>query len=390
MTISQIQAYLKNDMIDGWLLYDFRGSNPYFWRIINNQPSTTRQCFIFIPQSGTAQLIVHRIDKPLFSQFSGIIREFQSSVELYAILKSSLDNLQTVAMEYSQNCMIPYVSRVDGGMLEYIQKLGITVISSADLFQHSFARWTQKEYHSHIHAATKISQIKDQAFYLIRDQIDRKQPISEWDVQQYILDQIRRANMETDNFPIVAVNEHAGVPHYQPNSEASAMIHPKDLILIDLWAKEKGENTIFADITWMGYVGKQIPPKYCQIFDIIKSGREHALQVLHQASNRSHTLQGWELDQEVRDIIARTGYGEYFIHRTGHSLSPGPAVHGMGVNIDNYETHDTRKIVSNLGFSIEPGIYTTEFGMRTEINVFIEKNGVPTVTTPIQEEIIKL
>jgi Xaa-Pro aminopeptidase len=286
--------------------------------------------------------------------------------------------------------MIPYVSRVDGGMLEYIRNLGITVTSSADLFQYSFARWTPNEHQSHVQAAKKISRIKDEAFNLIRDQIDHKQSVTEWDIQQFILDQFRRANLITDGSPIVAVNENAGAPHYQPTSEVHASIKPGDLVLIDLWAKEKGDNTIFTDITWMGYVGKQIPRKYRQIFNIVKSSRERALEALHHASNNTYSLEGWQVDQEVREIIDRAGYGEYFIHRTGHSLSPGPTVHGLGVNIDNFETRDTRKIVSNLGFTIEPGIYTTEFGIRSEINVFIEKNGVPTVTTPIQEKIIRV
>jgi Xaa-Pro aminopeptidase len=387
---NQIQSYLENEMIDGWLLYDFRGSNPYFWKIVGNKPSTTRQCFLFIPRTGDPQLIVHLIDKLLFSRFSDVILEFQSLAEQRAILSSVLENMETIAMEYSSNCMIPYVSRVDGGMLEYIRKLGITITSSADLFQYSFARWTPKEHQSHIRAAMKISRIKDEAFNLIRDHIDHKQPVSELDVQQFILDQFRRANMITDGSPVVAVNGNAGAPHYQPTPEVNTLIKPGDLVLIDLWAKEKGDNTIFADITWMGYVGKRIPSKYRQIFNVVKSGRECALEALHHASNNSQSLEGWQVDQKVRDVIARAGYGQYFIHRTGHSLSPGPAVHGMGVNIDNFESHDTRKIVSNLGFSIEPGIYTTEFGVRSEINVFIEEDGVPMVTTPIQDAIIKL
>jgi Xaa-Pro dipeptidase len=215
-------------------------------------------------------------------------------------------------------------------------------------------------------------------------------PVSELDVQLFILDQFRQNELMTDGSPIVAVNQNAGTPHYQPTSEVHTSIKERDLVLIDLWARERGENTIFADITWMGYVGSRIPSKYQQIFDIVKTGREKALATLQHASNNSHSLEGWQVDQAVRDVIASAGYGEFFIHRTGHSLSPGPAVHGMGVNIDNYETHDTRHIMSNVGFSIEPGIYTTEFGIRSEINVFIKENGAPIVTTPIQDEILKL
>lgn len=196
--------------------------------------------------------------------------------------------------------------------------------------------------------------------------------------------------MITDGPPIVAVNQNAGAPHYRPTSEIHTSIKSGKLVLIDLWAREKGENTVFADITWMGYVGAGIPSRYHRIFNILKSSRKQALKTLLQASNNSLLLEGWQVDQEVRDVIERAGYSEYFIHRTGHSLSPGSTVHGIGVNIDNYETHDTRKIMSNLGFTIEPGIYTTEFGIRSEINVFIEDNGTPIVTTPIQDEITKL
>ena len=388
--INQIQYYLETQMIDGWLLYDFRGSNPYFWRIIGDRHSTTRQSFLFIPRTGEPQLIVHSIDKLLFPQFSDIIREFHSLAEQRAILSSLLEDMRTIAMEYSENCVIPYVSRVDGGMLDYIRQLGIEVTSSANLFQYTFARWTLNEYQTHIRAAEIIGQIKDDAFEFIRDRVKHRQAVSELDVQQFILDQFRRNNVVTDGSPIVAVNQNAGAPHYQPTREVHTSIKSRDLVLIDLWAREKGENTIFADITWMGYVGSRIPAKYCQIFDIVKSGREKALITLQHAANNSLSLEGWQVDQAVRDVIASAGYGEFFIHRTGHSLSPGPAVHGTGVNIDNYETHDTRHIMNNVGFSIEPGIYTTEFGMRSEINVFIKENGAPIVTTPIQDEILKL
>jgi Xaa-Pro aminopeptidase len=388
--VNQIQSYLENQRIDGWLLYDFRGSNPYFWRIIGNRLSTTRQCFLFIPRIGEPQLIVHRIDKLLFAQFSDMILEFHSLAEQRAILSSLLENMRIIAMEYSENCVIPYVSRIDGGMLDYIRQHGIKVTSSADLFQYTFARWTPNEYQTHIRAAEIIGRIKDDAFELIRDQVKHGQHISELDVQQFILDQFHQNDLITDGSPIVAVNQNAGAPHYQPTQEIHTSIKPGDLILIDLWAREKGENTVFADITWMGYIGSRIPPKYTQVFNIVKSGREQAVEILHQASKHSRSLEGWQVDQVVRDTISSAGYGEYFIHRTGHSISPGPAVHGMGVNIDNYETHDTRKIMSNIGFSIEPGIYTEQFGLRSEINVFIKENGEPTVTTPIQDEILKL
>ena len=239
-------------------------------------------------------------------------------------------------------------------------------------------------------ALREVVQIKDDAFEFIHDRVNQRQTVSELDVQQFILDQFRHNDLITDGSPIVAVNHNAGAPHYQPTREVHTAIKSGDLVLIDLWAREKEEETIFADITWMGYVGSRIPAKYCQIFDIVKSGREKALATLRHASNNSLSLEGWQVDQAVRDVIASAGYGEFFIHRTGHSLSPGPTVHGIGVNIDNYETHDTRKIMRNIGFSIEPGIYLTEFGIRSEINVFIKENGVPTVTTPIQDEIIKL
>lgn len=388
--INQIQSYLETQMIDGWLLYDFRGSNPYFWRVIGDRLSTTRQCFLLIPRRGEPQLIVHSIDKVLFPHFLDIICEFHSLAEQRAILSSLLVDMQSIAMEYSENCEIPYVSRVDAGMLDYVRQLGIVVTSSADLFQYTFARWTLDEYQSHLRAAEIIGQIKDDAFAFIRDRVTNRQTVSELDVQQFILDQFRQNNVITDGLPIVAVNQNAGAPHYQPTQEVHTSIKSGDLVLIDLWAREKGENTIFADITWMGYVGSRIPMKYGQIFDIVKSGREKALATLQHASKNSLSLKGWQVDQAVREVIARAGYGDFFIHRTGHSLSPGPAVHGLGVNIDNYETHDTRHIIRNVGFSIEPGIYTTEFGIRSEINVFINNNGAPIVTTPIQDKILTL
>lgn len=375
--------------IDGWFIYDFRGSNPVMWQVIGEKKSTTRRSFLMIPSSGNPKMLVHVVDKNLFAEVKFPIEYFTSWEEMIRKLKEMLKGYNKVAMEYSPNGSIPAVSLVDGGTIELIRSLGIEVCSSADLLQVAVAMWSENAFKSHLQVSKQVAEIKDMAFDYIKRTIKSGKSLTEYDVQKFILQEFQKRNLETEDRPIVAVNENSGNPHYEPSYKVCSRIKEGDWILIDLWARYPGESNVFSDITWVGYVGREVPSQYQTIFEIVKKARDLVIERLNEAFSKGETLEGWELDMVARNYIQRLGYGKYFIHRTGHSLSPGPSLHGLGVNLDNLETHDTRKVLPGIGFSIEPGIYLPEFGVRLEINVYISKNG-PMITTPIQNEILKL
>jgi len=305
-------------------------------------------------------------------------------------LKDLFRNIKRIAMEYARNCMLPHVSRVDAGTIEFVRNLGIEVVSSANIFQYTFARWTDEELQSHLRVANLVSKIKDEAFSFIREKVYGENKITEFDVQEFIMNRFAQEKLETEDRSIVAVNENSSKPHYEPTEIVKKEIKMNDWILIDLWAKEKGEHAVFADITWVGYTGRSTTKEHVKVFEVVKEARDVAISFLENAFQNNKLLEGWEVDRKVRNYIINQGFGQYFIHRTGHSISPGLTVHGLGVNIDDFETHDIRKIIPKVGFSIEPGIYIKDFGVRSEINVFMEKNGKPRVTSPLQDSIILL
>lgn len=391
MKLQQIQEFLRQNGLDGWLLYDFRQSNPYFRRIIGSRKLTSRRCFLFIPVIDDPVLLISILDRNEFRDTSWNRIEYSSYSDMITELGQLLKRSRRIAMEYSQNCAIPYVSILDAGTYELIHKMGIDIVSSADIFQHTFARWTDEELQLHLHAAKKVSEIKDDAFSYISENVNNG--LTEYDVQQFILNRFTNENLVTEGSPIVAVNENSANPHYVPTRKINKKIHKNTFILIDLWARVNEQDSVFADITWVSYVGNHIPTRYITVFDVVKGARNNAIKLLED-ERRNRNLHGWEIDDLVREYITQHQYGKYFLHRTGHSLSPGPSVHGLGVNLDNYETQDTRKIVPGVGFSIEPGIYLYDrkhsFGIRSEINAFIQSNNKLLVTTPIQNDIIKL
>jgi Xaa-Pro dipeptidase len=235
-----------------------------------------------------------------------------------------------------------------------------------------------------------VAAVKDEAFQLIRQAHRRGTCVTEHDVQRFILDEFARHALETENRPIVATNAHSGNPHYEPTTDSAAPIRPGDWILIDLWARCPGEPNVFADITWVGFAGSAVPPAMRAVFEIVTGARDRVIDTLIQAWQRGYQLQGWQLDQVAREHIAAAGYGDYFIHPTGHSLAPGGKLHGWGVNLDNLQTHDTRAILPRTGFSIEPGIYLPTFGVRSEVNAFVDPLAGPRITTPLQRDVILL
>jgi Xaa-Pro aminopeptidase len=394
MDIPALQRALAEQKLDGWLLYDFHGQNPTALTALGlGGHMLTRRWYYLIPARGEPQLLVHAIELGSFpAGVPGRRRAYTSWQSLQAALGELLALLPpspTVAMEYFPKAAIPYLSRVDAGTLEVIRGLGANVVSSAELVQHFLCRWTAAQVESHRHALTAIDAAKDAAFARIGELLRVGKEPSEIEIQRFLTDRFKEAGLEYDHAPIVAVNGHAGDPHYEPSEATSTRIRKGDLVLIDLWARQTGPDDVYADITWMGFCGDRPAAKLERIFRVAADGRDAGLAQLQRAHAERKTLQGWQVDRTVRDLIAAQGFGERFIHRTGHSI--GVQVHGDGANLDDLETHDTRPLVTGLAFSIEPGIYLPDEGMgvRTEIDVVLLAAG-PKVFSKIQQELVRI
>ena len=293
-----------------------------------------------------------------------------------------------MAMQYSPMNAIPYVSLVDGGTIDLVRSFGVEVVSSADLVQQFEARLTQEEYDSHVEAGKVMHAICDFAFGEIGRRVKAGQTPTKYEIQQLMLEKYKENGMAWADDPIVAVNEHASDPHFEPTTENTSPIREGDLVLIDLWAKVDRPGTIYFDITWMGYLGSEVPEKYVKVFDIVKGARDRAVSFLEERFDGGQDVYGWEVDDACRKVVRDAGYADYFTHRTGHSI--GEEVHGNGVNIDNLETKDERKIAPGNCFSIEPGIYLEDFGVRSEIDVYVSHENEVIVTGPKQEQVLAL
>lgn len=382
------QAFMARTGIGGWLVYDFRGSNPVLAQVLGRRVSSTRRCFFYIPASGDPVLLAHRLDSDAFASSSLRIVHFSSWKELRAELEQILSPATRVAMEYSPGGTVPGLSWVDAGTLDLVRGLGLEVVSSGDIFQIAAAAWDDHGLRSHLSAAKTVEAIKDEAFAFIAATVDRG--VTEYDVQELIMTRFAAEGLETEDRPVVAVNQHSGDPHYEPTSRAQSPIARGDWVLIDLWARTPGDLNIFSDITWVGYVGSTPPVKHSEVFSTVKRARDAVLHRLQAAWAQREILQGYQLDRVARDLIEEKGYGDAFVHRTGHSIGPGATLHALGVNLDDFETHDTRSIVPGVGFSVEPGVYLHDFGVRLEINIYMDPRRGPTVTSSIQESILTL
>lgn len=383
------REYMQAHDIDGWLMYDFRANNPVLWQVLGGTQSTSRRNFAWIPARDDAVCLIHVIDRLLFEGIRFPAREYLTWQEMHEALQDLLAGCRRVAMEYSPNGALPMHSFVDAGTIELIESFGLEVVSSADLFQVAAARWTRKSVDLHRRACTEVLAVKDAAFDYIRERLGQDD-LNEHEVQQFIRSEFERRGLITDHGPIVGVNNHSGDPHYEPDADNHAPVRPGDWVLIDLWAKYPDPQAVYCDITFTGYAGSEVPEKHREIFNLVTGARDRAVEVLKEAWAEGTTLQGWQVDDACRKHISDAGYGEYFRHRTGHSMGPGPSPHALGANIDNLETHDTRRLIAGVGFSIEPGIYLPEFGVRSEVDVYIDEVDGPTVTTEIQKEPILL
>jgi Xaa-Pro aminopeptidase len=404
LDIAGVQETLAAERLDGWLIYDFHGLNAVARELfVFNSHIVTRRWFYFIPAVGEPVLLAHKIEKTNFPKLPGQMFFYAGWRELHKQLQKLIrlavrqkgvkkgakpsTRRPRVAMEYSPMNDIPTVSYVDAGILELVRSLGVEVVSSANLVQIFQARWNVEQLASHIAAANVLFQAQQRAFEKIKTALRNGQPINEYEVQQFILQEIRAGGCITENAPIVAVNANASNPHYAPTAKAFSPIRKGDVILLDLWAKSPSPKAVFADITWMGYAGRNVPDKVQQAFQTVVTARDLAVSFLRQKSGSGKPVLGYQVDEVVRRHIKAAGYGDYFFHRTGHSL--GIQLHANGVNIDSYETRDSRQIIPGLAFSVEPGIYLTEFGVRSEINVYFGDNG-PEVHTQPQTELITL
>lgn len=388
MKIAEIQAELKRRSLDGWLFYFFKNNDPIALSTLELTETHmfSRRWFYFIPAEGEPGKLVHRIESGSLDALPGTKLIYVGWSDMEKKLAELLGGSKTVAMQYSPRNAIPYVARVDAGTIELIRSLGVTVTSSADLVQNFEAVWSDKQLESHIYAVDKLRSIVDDAFVHVRDTLERGGGLTEYDLQQFILGKFDLYEMTTYSPPIVAVNENSGNPHYQPSLEVHKEIRENDFLLIDLWAKQKNvPGAVYGDITWTCFVGKSIPDRHNEIFEIVRDARDTALDFVREAAAEGKTIHGYEVDDVCRRHIEEKGYGEYFVHRTGHSI--GEEVHGNGANIDNLETRDERALLACTGFSIEPGIYLPEFGVRSEIDVYLGKDGVMVAGLPIQEKL---
>jgi Xaa-Pro aminopeptidase len=389
LPITAVQQALRDEKLDGWLLYDFHGSNPIATRVAGldrGGKMATRRWYYLIPATGEPRGLVHAIERHNLDDLPGEKRPYSGRQQLEGGLKDLLGGVKRVAMEYSPGNNIPYLSRVDAGTVEAIRELGIEVASSGDLVQRFEAIWTDEVYQTHVAASERLYEVKDRAFAFITERIRNGVAVDEYEVQQRMVGWFEELGLVKDQ-PNVSAQENAGNPHYMPPRTGSRAIRPNELVLIDLWSKLPSPGAVFADITWVGYTGSAVPDEYARAFAAARDGRDAAVELVKTAVAETRDLRGWQVDRACRDVIERAGFGSQFIHRTGHSL--GEEVHGNGVHMDDYETKDDRRLIPGTGFTIEPGVYTDRFGVRTEINMFVGEQEAR-VTGPLQREILKL
>jgi Xaa-Pro dipeptidase len=390
--IREIQKVLQAEKIDGWLLYNFRGSNVFATRLLSlpEHIMFTRRYFYYIPAIGEPRKLVHRIEEWNLDALPGGKSIYLSWRSLEEGLKKLLSGSKRLAMEYSPKCAIPYVSTVDAGAIELVRGSGMEVVSSANLIQHFEARWDEEQLNDNIKSATHLRQIADKAFEFIRDKILSNSAVTEYDVQQFMVSEFKNRGLVTSSDPNCSVNAHSANPHYEPTKEIHSPLQKGDFVLLDLWAKKDKLRSVYADITWTGFIGEIVPDEFEKIFQIVKGGRDAALNFVRSSMEKGKMVYGYEVDDAARNYITQHGYGEYFVHRTGHSI--GEEVHGNGANMDNLETRDERTIIPQTSFSIEPGIYLRDkFGIRSEIDVYITKDNEVLVTgLPMQENVVAI
>jgi Xaa-Pro dipeptidase len=371
MHIEEIQAALREEHLDGWLFFDHHQRDPLAYRILklNLKAVATRRWYYFIPAQGEPKGLVHAIESGVLTGLPGDIRKYSSWPAQLDGIKRLLTGSRKIAMQYSPNCAIPYVSLVDAGTIELVRGTGVEIATSANLVQLFEARWSAGQLDMHLEAGRRVDRIRAEAFQKIAAAHAAHQTISEWDVNRFIRAGFEASGLITDHGPIVAVNSNMSDPHYEPEAHVTREIRPGDAVLIDMWAKLDRPSSVYYDITWAGYCGVTPPSTLENVFGVVRDARDRAVQRVQSAIENGETIHGFQVDDAARTYIKDRGFGDDFVHRTGHSI--GEEVHGTGANMDNLETHDERKIIARTCFSVEPGVYLPEFGIRSEVNVYV-------------------
>jgi Xaa-Pro aminopeptidase len=387
--VDRIQKSLREAGLDGWLFFDHHERDPLAYRVLQFKPPRppSRRWYYFIPASGKPRGLVHRIESAMLNALPGAKVSYSSWKEQVEGVRQLLGGVRRVAMQYSPCCAIPYVSNVDAGTVELVRSVGAEVVTSADLIQIFEARWTPAVLEMHLEAGRRVDGVRRETFEFVQQALRKEQPITEHAVQQFVMRRFGESGLTTDHGPIVAANANASNPHYDPVEGRSSLICRGDSLLLDLWAKLNQPDSVYYDITWMAFCGGDPPIERQRVFHVVRDARDAGIQFVIARVTAGPAVKGFEVDDAVRGHIAKHGFAEYFTHRTGHSLGREP--HGNGANMDNLETHDERRIVPGTCFTIEPGIYLPEFGVRSEVNIFVDENSAR-VTGEIQREWVLL
>lgn len=390
LDVPAIQSALRAASLDGWLLYDFHGSNPIaasLAGLAGGPHMTTRRWYYLIPAQGEPRALVHAIERHNLDHLPGEKAVYAGRRQLDTGLSQLLAGVRRIAMEYSPLCAIPYLSRVDAGTAEAIRAKGVEIFSSGDLVQQFEASWTPAQLASHRAASESLYRIKDQAFDMVSSALRAGRALTEYELQQHMVGWFEDEGLVSDSAPVVAVGGNAGDPHYLPSRHGSRSISADEVLLLDLWGKKKDLGAVFADITWVGLTGSRVPDEIANAFYAVAAARDAAVRLVEDGVKSGRELRGWEVDRAARSVLEQKGYADRIMHRTGHSL--GETVHGNGVHMDDYETHDDRQLLPGTGFTVEPGLYFESFGVRTEINVF-RGDREAVVTGPRQQEVVTL
>lgn len=391
LDIAAVQAALNEQKLDGWLLYDFRGLNVLARRVLGfaADAHATRRWFYFIPAQGEPLKLVHRIESGMLDFLPGEKIVYLRWQELEAGVETLVNRRKRLAMEYVPRNANPYVSRVDAGTVELVRSFGPDVVSSGDLIQLFEAVWTEAQWQMHLEASKHTRSAYDVAFDFIRTRCKNGGSVRESEVQQLIMDHFKKHKMVTDHPPIVGVNEHSGDPHYATTPDTDTAMKTGDFVLVDLWAKLDQPQAVYSDLTWTAFIGTETPTQIEQIFNIVAAGRDAAIEAVKTAFAEKKPILGWQVDHAARSVIHAAGFGQYFCHRLGHSI--GQETHGNGANMDGLETREERRVLPRTCFSIEPGIYLPQFGVRSEVDVYVDKDCRVHVTGgELQKEVVLL
>lgn len=390
MNLESIQGEMRKTGLDGWLFFDHHERDALAYRLLGLRPSglVSRRWYYFIPAHGEPRGLVHQVEPHVLDALPGVKILYARWQEQQSGLQQLLRDAKQVAMQYSPRCAVPYVAQVDAGTIELVRSLGVEVVSSAELIQVFEAKWTPAQLDLHLEAGRRVDRIRAEAFDLIQHATRAGKPVDEYGVQQFVMRRFQETGLVTNHPPIVGANANAADSHYAPPETGSAPIRRGDLVLLDLWAKLSDEpDAVYYDITWMAFCGDAVPERMRQAFAVVVGARDAGIRLVREAAASGRTLRGFEVDDVVRGHIESCGMGQCIRHRTGHSI--GREVHGVGANMDNFETHDDRPVIPWTCFSIEPALYLPDFGVRTEINLFVEERSAR-VTGAMQTEFVQL